>query len=126
VGRGAWRAASARSWTSASSIRRRPASQRASSAVALSRSAGVADPASRAAASAVDLAGRKQGLFELWDDCAEAGDPEVVAAVHAAGRMVIDFIRAHLPAGSAGAYTPAELAALARTRHSQAAFTPYE
>jgi hypothetical protein len=77
-------------------------------------------------ASAVDLAGRKQGLFELWDDCAEAGDPELVAAAEAARRLIIDFIRAHLPAGSADAYTPAELAALARTRHSQAAFTPYE
>jgi hypothetical protein len=77
-------------------------------------------------ASAVDLAGRKQGLFELWDDCAEAGDPELVAAAEAARRLIVDFIRAHLPVGSADAYTPAELAALARTRHSQAAFAPYE
>jgi hypothetical protein len=77
-------------------------------------------------ASPVDLAERKQGLFELWDDCAESGDPEVVAAADAARRLIIDFIRAHLPAGSADAYTPAELAALARTRSSQAAFTPYD
>jgi hypothetical protein len=77
-------------------------------------------------ASAADLAGRKQGLFELWDDCAEAGDPELVAAAEAARRLIVGFIRAHLPAGSADAYTPAELAALARVRHSEAAFTPYD
>jgi hypothetical protein len=77
-------------------------------------------------AGATDLAERKQGLFELWDDCVETGDPEVVAAAGAARRLIIGFIRAHLPAGSADAYTPAQLAALARTRHSQAAFAPYE
>ncbi|HEX3475802.1 MAG TPA: hypothetical protein VHT91_12300 [Kofleriaceae bacterium] len=77
-------------------------------------------------AGATDLAERKQGLFELWDDCVEAGDPEVVAAAATARRMIIGFLRAHLPAGSSDAYTPAELAALARTRQSQAAFAPYE
>ncbi|HEX8112168.1 MAG TPA: hypothetical protein VF516_30755, partial [Kofleriaceae bacterium] len=77
-------------------------------------------------AQAADLAERKQGLFELWDDCVEIGDPELVAAAEAARRMILGFIRAHLPAGSADAYTPAELAALARTRRSQTAFTPYD
>jgi hypothetical protein len=77
-------------------------------------------------AQAADLAERKQGLFELWDDCVEAGDAEVAAAAEAARRIIVGFIRAHLPAGSAEAYTPTELAALARTRHSRAAFTPYE
>ena len=77
-------------------------------------------------AATTDLAERKQGLFELWDDCVETGDPDVVAAAEAARRIIVGFLRAHLPAGSAGAYTPAELAALARTRHSRAAFAPYE
>jgi hypothetical protein len=77
-------------------------------------------------AGTTDLAARKQGLFELWDDCVETGDPEVVAAAGSARRMIIGFLRAHLPAGSPDAYTPAELAALARTRRSQAAFAPYE
>jgi len=52
--------------------------------------------------------------------------PEVVAAAGSARRMIIGFLRARLPAGSPGAYTPAELAALARIRRSQAAFAPYE
>lgn len=69
---------------------------------------------------------RKQALFELWDECAETGEDSVVAAGQAARRLVIGFIRAHLPAGSADAYTPAELARLARTRQSKAAFQPYE
>jgi hypothetical protein len=69
---------------------------------------------------------RKRALFELWDECAETGDPTVVAGGEAARRLVIGFIRAHLPAGSRDAYTPAELAALSRTKHSKAAFVPYE
>ena len=73
-----------------------------------------------------DLAERKQGLFELWDDCVEAGDAEAVAAGNAARRMIVGFIRAHLPAGSADAYTPAELAALAGARRAKAAFAPYD
>jgi hypothetical protein len=73
-----------------------------------------------------DLAARKQALFELWDDCAETGDPDLVEAGRAARRLVIGFIRAHLPAGGPDAYTPAELAALARVRQSKATFEPYE
>lgn len=73
-----------------------------------------------------DLAARKQALFELWDDCVETGDPEIVAAGEAARRMMIGFIRGHLPAGGPDAYTPAELAELARRRHSKAAFAPYD
>jgi hypothetical protein len=71
-------------------------------------------------------AARKQALFELWDDCVEDGDPEVVAAGEAARRMVIGFVRGHLPAGGPDAYTPAELAELARRRHSKAVFAPYD
>jgi hypothetical protein len=73
-----------------------------------------------------DLRARKQALFELWDDCAEAGDAAVVAAGDAARRLVIGFIRAHLPAGSADAFTAQEIAALARTQQSKAVFRPYE
>ncbi|HEX3759462.1 MAG TPA: hypothetical protein VHW23_12185 [Kofleriaceae bacterium] len=77
-------------------------------------------------AGTTDLAERKQGLFELWDDCVETGDDELVAAADAARRMIVGFIRAHLAAGSAEAYTPAELTALARTQRSKAAFAPYD
>jgi hypothetical protein len=73
-----------------------------------------------------DMAARKQALFELWDECVESGDPAIVAGGQAARRLVIGFIRAHLPAGSSSAYTPAELAELARTQQSKTAFAPYE
>jgi hypothetical protein len=73
-----------------------------------------------------DVAARKQALFELWDDCVETGDPAVVEAGAAARRMIIGFVRARLPVGSRDAFTDADLAALARTQHSAAAFQPYE
>ena len=73
-----------------------------------------------------DLRAHKQALFELWDDCAETGDAAVVAAGEAARRLVLGFIRSHLPAGSTDAFTPAEIAALARTQQSKAVFRPYE
>jgi hypothetical protein len=73
-----------------------------------------------------DPEARKRALFELWDECVEAGDPTLVDAGQAARRLVIGYIRAHLPAGGAGAFTPAELAAFARAKRSTAAFAPYE
>jgi len=73
-----------------------------------------------------DPQARKQALFELWDECVEAGDATAVEAGQAARRMVIGFIRGRIPAGGPGAFTPAELEAIARTKHSKAAFTPYE
>jgi hypothetical protein len=73
-----------------------------------------------------DAAARKQALFELWDECVETGDPAVVAGGEAARRLIIAFIRAHLPAGGSDAFSPAELAALAKVRRSNTAFAPYE
>jgi hypothetical protein len=78
------------------------------------------------AAAHADLAARKRTLFELWDECAEAGDPDLVAGGQAARRLVVGFIRAHLPAGGPDAYTPDELAALSRVQQSKATFQPYE
>jgi hypothetical protein len=72
------------------------------------------------------VADKKEELFEMWDDCADTGEDELVAAGDDARRMVIGFIRGHLPPGSADAYTPAELARLARHQQSKAAFQPYE
>ena len=77
-------------------------------------------------AAKLDLAAKKRALFELWDECVEAGDPAVVTAAQAGRRMVIGFIRSHLPADSADAFTAAELAALAKTQQSKAVFQPYE
>ena len=70
------------------------------------------------------LAERKRGLFELWDDCAETGSDEIIAAGADARRIVIGAIRGRLRGPDA--YTAAELAALNATRRSQAVFAPYE
>lgn len=75
-------------------------------------------------AMAPDLAARKRGLFELWDDCAETGGDELVAGADAARRLVIGVIRARLR--GADAYTTAELTELNAIRRSTAVFTPYE
>jgi len=71
-----------------------------------------------------ELAARKAGLFELWDDCAEAGSDELVAGGAAARALVIGAIRARLRGDVA--YTAAELAQLNAHRRSTAVFAPYE
>jgi hypothetical protein len=68
---------------------------------------------------------RKEALFELWDDCAETGDDALVQAGASARRYLVGFIRAHLPAGKPGAYTPEDLARLNAHRRSKATFAPY-
>ena len=73
-----------------------------------------------------DPAARKRALFELWDECVETGSAEMVAAGMSARAMVIGFIRTRLPAGSAGAFTRTEIAALSRNQQSKAVFAPYE
>jgi hypothetical protein len=77
-------------------------------------------------ASTSDLAARKQGLFELWDDCAETGSEELVAGGTAARTHVIGFIRSKLPAGSTDAFTQTELVHFNKQRKSRATFAPYE
>ncbi len=72
-----------------------------------------------------DVAARKQGLFELWDDCAEAGADEVVAGGASARAYVVGFIRSKLPEGSAAAFSADELARLNKRRKSRATFAPY-
>lgn len=73
----------------------------------------------------LDLAAKREALFELWDDGAEEGDQAVVEAAQRARNQVVAFIRRKLPAGGATAYTPAELDALNRRRTSRARFEPY-
>mgnify|MGYP000036982065 FL=1 len=77
-------------------------------------------------ARAGDVAARRRALFTLWDECAEAGEPEVIAAGAAARALIVGFVRARLPAGSAEAYAPDELAGLNRGRQSRAVFAPYD
>jgi hypothetical protein len=71
-----------------------------------------------------DLASRKAGLFELWDDCAETGSDELIAGGTAARTLVIGVIRVRLQ--GEGAYTADELAQLNSRRHSAAVFAPYD
>jgi hypothetical protein len=73
----------------------------------------------------LDLAAKREALFELWDDGAEDGDTAVVEAAERVRKQVIGFIRGHLPAGSAGAYSPAEIDAFNRRRTSRVRFAPY-
>lgn len=71
-----------------------------------------------------DLAARKEGLFELWDECAETGSEELVEAGAAARRLVVGAIRGRLRDGDA--YTAEELARLNARRRSTGTFSPYE
>ena len=69
-------------------------------------------------------AARRDALFDLWDECGEGEGPSGAAGAQARA-MVIGWIRAYLPAGSAGAYPTAEIAALSARRASKQAFEPY-
>ncbi len=69
---------------------------------------------------------RREALFELWDECAETGSEELVAAGREARTLVIGVLRSRLPAASADAFTAAEIAAFNRRKQSKAAFAPYE
>jgi hypothetical protein len=70
-----------------------------------------------------DPRARRDGLFELWDDCAETGDDELQAGASAARLMVIGEIRARLR--GADAYGEDELRRLNAHRTSTAVFAPY-
>lgn len=78
---------------------------------------------SRLWASTADLATRKQGLFELWDDCAETGGDEFVTGAAEARRLVVAWIQLKLR--DTDAYTADELAQLNTKRKSQERFEPY-
>ena len=69
---------------------------------------------------------RRDALFELWDECAETGSEELIAAGREARKLVVGVIRARLPAGSADAFTAADLDALNRKKQSKARFAPYQ
>jgi hypothetical protein len=71
-----------------------------------------------------DPAGRRAALFDLWDECAE-GEGPLGEAGQRARDLVMMWIRTKLPSGSADAYTPDELDALAKRKHSAQAFEPY-
>lgn len=70
-------------------------------------------------------AARRRALFELWDDCAETGEAEVVRAGKRARVALYGFIRAHANAAGPDAYSAEELAELNRGRRSKQRFAPY-
>ncbi len=69
---------------------------------------------------------RKRALFELWDECAETGNDDAIAAGNTARTLVVGFIRANLPADAVDAYTSDELAQLNAHRLSRLTFAPYD
>lgn len=75
-------------------------------------------------ASTAEVAARKQGLFDLWDDCAESGSAELVAGGAAARTRVVQFIQVTMRGEAA--FTAADLARLNAQRRSAATFAPYE
>ncbi len=70
-------------------------------------------------ATIADPAERKQTLFALWDECADTGDEELVAAAEGARQMVVGFIHAKQIT-----YSDAELTALNAHRQSKSTFAP--
>ena len=80
----------------------------------------------RLLASTANKAELREGLFELWDDCAETGSDELVAGGAAAREQLIGYIRAKLPRDSADAYSGEELARLNKHRKSRLEFAPYD
>jgi hypothetical protein len=68
---------------------------------------------------ALSLAQKRSTLFGLWDECASD------ASGNAAQAAIESFVREHLPADSALAYSSSELATLNRRRASRRVFDPY-
>jgi hypothetical protein len=75
-------------------------------------------------ASTSDLRKRKQILFELWDDCAEAGSEQEVTAGRDAREMVVRWIQMKLVGPDA--YTATELITFNKKKTSKQSFAPYE
>jgi hypothetical protein len=65
-----------------------------------------------------DPAKRKQGLFDLWDECSETGTPEEIAGGEAARAFVMAHIRGTMT------YTPEEVRRLNAQRQSKQPFAP--
>jgi hypothetical protein len=71
-----------------------------------------------------DPAKRRAVLFELWDDCDE-GPGDRGRAGQRARSMILGWIGARLPRGSAGAFTDEEIRRLDAGRSSKQPFAPY-
>jgi len=69
---------------------------------------------------------RRELIFELWDECAEAGSNERVATARSARAIIESFVRRRLPASSQDGFGAQELEGLNRRRTSRARFAPYD
>lgn len=67
----------------------------------------------------------KMTLFEMWDECADRGEPLVVRAGRDARLAVLGYIAVHFPPSSAEAFTDHEMARFNARRRSTAMFVPY-
>jgi hypothetical protein len=76
-----------------------------------------------ALASVSDAQARKQVLFELWDECAETGEPALVEAGTAARATILEYIQQEMTGPNA--YTLSDLRRLNSRRTSSIAFEPY-
>lgn len=70
-------------------------------------------------------ADKRRVLFDLWDECAESGSPELKRYGQLARATILHFIETHLPKGSEHAYSSLELKRLNRERLSKVPFEPY-
>ncbi|CAN5844807.1 hypothetical protein BH11MYX3_BH11MYX3_13860 [soil metagenome] len=70
-----------------------------------------------------DVAARKQAVFDLWEECAETGDPALADGGAKARALLERFVQVklHGPDG----FTADELARLNARRRSRATFDPY-
>jgi hypothetical protein len=73
----------------------------------------------------LSLAKRHRLIFQLWDQCAEDGTPDVRRTSEQIRAVIVDFINKRMPQSSVYAYSPADLDELNRSRRSQAIFAPY-
>lgn len=64
---------------------------------------------------------RKQALFEMWDECAETGDPALVEAGKVARAALVEVARERL---GPNAFSPQELSAFNARRTSTQRFEP--
>lgn len=71
------------------------------------------------------LARRHELIFQLWDQCAEDGSAAVRKTSAQIRAIIVDFIHERMPVRGEYCYTPADLDALNRRRHSRQLFAPY-
>ena len=70
-----------------------------------------------------DMRARKQGVFDLWDECAETGDAEAIEGGGQARALLVRWVQVKLVGPTA--FTEAELAKLNAQRRSKQVFAPY-